>query len=68
MATAAQRIADLEQQLTDLRDEIKALREKALVVGTLNELRLMRQMYMGDGSARAAPRRPRHLHALGGAE
>lgn len=63
MATAAQRLAELERRVAELANEVKSLREQAIALGILNEMREMR------AEARQPPgapsHHPRHLHAVG---
>jgi hypothetical protein len=66
MATAAQRIADLERQVAELAETVKRVAAEADIYHTIqnfDEMRLERQA----GVWPAAPsRRPRHLHLVGG--
>jgi hypothetical protein len=66
MTADGQRIADLERQLADLTARFAKLEHQAFVVRTLEEARVR---YLEGGSAPAVTpvRRPRHLHAVGGA-
>ena len=65
MTGTEQRISDLERQVADLAAEVRDLREEAFVLRTLEE----RRVRLADGGRPPAvpPRRPRHLHAVGGA-
>ena len=63
MATAAQRIADLEARVADLAAEVGNLRAEAFIIRTLEE------MWAGASAAHTAavpPRRPRHLTVVAG--
>jgi hypothetical protein len=66
MATAGQRIADLERQVAELAETVKRVAAEADIYHTIqsfDEMRLERQA----GVRPAAPaRRPRHLHSVGG--
>ena len=63
MATAAQRIADLEQQLAGLTARFAKLEHQAFLVKTLEDIRLERAGY-DIGRVPAKTSRPRHLHAV----
>jgi hypothetical protein len=56
MATAAQRIADLEGQVADLATEVSKLRKQAFVVRTLEEMALERAGYGYHGTEGSALR------------
>jgi hypothetical protein len=66
MAAAAQRIADLEQQVAALSARVEQLAATASVIRTLNELMLVRAGYGADDHAGLKPSRPRHLMAVPG--
>jgi hypothetical protein len=61
MATAAQRITDLEQQVADLTARVEQVAQEAAMVRMFSEVRR-------DAHAAIALRtsRPRHLHAVNG--
>lgn len=66
MTAAGQRIADLEQQVADLAARVEQLAHQALMIRTLDEIRLD---HLGPGSGDRAglkPSRPRHLAAVQG--
>jgi hypothetical protein len=62
MATAAQRIADLERQLADFSADVRDLRAEAFVIKCLEGMRLERQAGVRPT---VPPRRPRHLQVVG---
>jgi hypothetical protein len=63
MATAAQRIAELERQVAELAAEMQDLRAEAFASRAFEEIRTSA---LSAGRAPAAPpRRTRHLHAVG---
>ncbi len=64
MAATEQRLADLERRVAELTASLEEVAAKAAVVRTLNEMRLDR---LADVRPAVPPRRPRHLHAVGGA-
>lgn len=66
MATSAQRIADLEQQLADLTAWFAQLERDAFCVKTLEQMIVERAGYpvAQRAALKAAP--PRHLHAVEG--
>lgn len=66
MAAAAQRIADLEQQVAALSARVEQLAGQALMIKTLNEMRLDRLDYGAGDRAGPKPSRPRHLTAVQG--
>jgi hypothetical protein len=64
MAAQAQRIAELEQQVSDLEARFAQLEHKAFLVKTLEEMWLERSGYAPPRGTRAG--RARHLRAVGG--
>ena len=65
MATAEQRIADLEQQVADLTAGFAQLERDALLVKTFEEILAGRAGY-GIGRVPAMTSGPRHLRAIDG--
>jgi hypothetical protein len=63
MATAAQRIADLEQQLAGLAERFAKLEHQAFLVKTLEDIRLERAGY---DIGRVTVKAPRHLQVVDG--
>lgn len=67
MATRSdQRIAELEGQVADLATQVSDLRAEAFVIRTLEETML--RVHAGGAAPAAAPRLPRHLHAVQGGQ
>jgi hypothetical protein len=56
MATAAQRIADLEQQLAELTARVEQLHQEAFIIRTLDEIALERAGLGYDGAEASAMR------------
>ena len=67
MTADGQRLAALEHQVADLTARCAQLEHKAFVIKTLNEMRLDRLEGLGAFPPVTPARRPRHLHAVGGA-
>jgi hypothetical protein len=68
MATSAQRLADLEQQVADLATEMQHLQEQAFTLMTLEQIVLKHQVLYPGQSDTAEPSRPRHLVAVQGGQ
>jgi hypothetical protein len=61
-----ERIAGLEQQVADLAARVELLAHQALMIRTLDEIRLDHLGYGTGDRAGLKPSRPRHLMAVQG--